>query len=181
MNPADSKLSSPHLESAAADERSAASRRRGLRRESLAAAVVAGILLCLLMGALDNFVVLTALTGNRGILESLGGPNGGVTFIISAYLITSTIAVPIFAKLSDIFDRKTVFISGLVIFIGGSILSGLSQNFGELIAFRAVQGFGSGDFFPVGISIVAVIFPPETRARVTGLLSGVLLFTRLSG
>jgi MFS family permease len=152
--------------------------RTGLRRPSLAAAVVLGILLCLLMGALDNFVVLTALPN---ILRSLHGPTGGATFVVSAYLITSTVAVPIFAKLSDLYDRKQVLIAGLLIFIGGSILSGISQTFNELLLFRAIQGFGSGDFFPVGLSIVAVIFPPETRARVTGLLSGVFGIATVAG
>lgn len=130
------------------------------------------------MGALDNFVVLTAL---GPILSDLHAPTGGQTFVISAYLITSTVAVPIFAKLSDIFDRKKVFLSGLFVFIGGSILSGFSQSFPELVLFRAVQGFGSGDFFPVGLAIVAVIFPPETRARVTGLLSGVFGIATVAG
>jgi MFS family permease len=152
--------------------------RTGLRRPGLAAAVVLGILLCLLMGALDNFVVLTALPN---ILRSLHAPTGGQTFVVSAYLISSTVAIPIFAKLSDLMDRKRVFIAGLVVFIAGSILSGVSQTFNELVFFRAIQGFGSGDFFPVGISIVAVIFPPETRARVTGLLSGVFGIATVAG
>jgi MFS family permease len=152
--------------------------RTGLRRPTLAGAVVLGILLCLLMGALDNFVVLTALPN---ILTSLKAPTGGETFVISAYLITSTVAIPIFGKLSDLYDRKKVLIAGLLIFIGGSILSGISQTFNELVLFRAIQGFGSGDFFPVGLSIVAVIFPPETRARVTGLLSGVFGIATVAG
>ncbi len=152
--------------------------RPGLRRPSLAAAVVTGIMLCLLMGALDNFVVLTALPK---ILPDLHAPSGGETFIVSAYLISSTVGIPIFAKLSDLFDRKRVLIAGLLIFIGGSVLSGVSQTFSELVLFRAVQGFGSGDFFPVGISIVAVIFPPETRARVTGILSGVFGIATVAG
>lgn len=140
--------------------------------------VVGGILLCLLMGALDNFVVLTALPQ---ILPDLHATLAEQTFVISAYLITSTVAVPIFARLSDMYDRRTVFISGLFVFIGGSVLAGLSQNFGELVVFRAIQGFGSGDFFPVGIAIVAVIFPPETRARITGLLSGVFGIATVAG
>ncbi len=152
--------------------------RTGLRRPGLAAAVVLGILLCLLMGALDNFVVLTALPN---ILSSLQAPSGGETFVVSAYLISSTVAIPIFAKLSDLYDRKRILIAGLLIFIGGSILSGISQSFNELVFFRAIQGFGSGDFFPVGLSIVAVIFPPETRARVTGLLSGVFGIATVAG
>lgn len=144
----------------------------------LGALVVLGILLALLMGALDNFVVLTALPA---ILLNLNGPSTGQSFIVSAYLISSTVAIPIFGKLSDLYDRKQVFIAGLLVFIGGSVLAGLSQSFSELVAFRAVQGFGSGAFFPVGIAIVAVIFPPETRARVTGLLSGVFGIATVAG
>jgi EmrB/QacA subfamily drug resistance transporter len=140
--------------------------------------VVTGVLLALLMGALDNFVVVTVLQTN--ILPDFGAPNGG-TFVISAYIISSTVAVPIFGKLSDLWSRRNVFIAGLLVFIGGSALSGLSQNLTELIAFRAVQGFGAGDFFPVGLAIVAVTFPPEARARVTGLLSGVFGIATVAG
>ena len=139
--------------------------------------VVVGILLALLMGALDNFVVLTALST---ILGDFGQPNSG-TFVISAYVIASAIAIPIFAKLSDLRSRRNVFLGGLLIFIVGSIFSGLSQNLSELVVFRAVQGFGSGGFFPVGIAIVAVSFPPETRARVIGLLSGVFGIAVVAG
>ena len=139
--------------------------------------LVLGIMMALLMGALDQFVVLTAL---NKILSELGQPNGG-PFVVSAYVIASTTAIPIFAKLSDILSRRNVFLGGLAIFIVGSILSGLSQNLSELIAFRAVQGFGSGGFFPVGIAIVAVSFPPETRARITGFLSGVFGIATVAG
>ncbi|MCI4367432.1 MAG: MFS transporter, partial [Thermoplasmata archaeon] len=139
--------------------------------------VVVGILLALLMGALDQFVALTALPI---ILSEFQQPNGG-TFVISAYVIASTTAIPIFAKLSDLWSRRNVFLGGLAIFIVGSILSGTSENLTELILFRAVQGFGSGGFFPVGIAIVAVTFPPETRARVIGALSGVFGIAVVAG
>ncbi|MCI4349946.1 MAG: MFS transporter [Thermoplasmata archaeon] len=143
----------------------------------LAILVVLGIMTALLMGALDNFVVLTALST---ILKEFGQPNGG-SFVVSAYIIASTVAVPIFAKLSDIFSRRNVFLGGLALFIGGSILAGLSQSLPELIFFRAVQGFGSGDFFPVGLAIVAVSFTGARRARVTGLLSGVFGIATVAG
>lgn len=129
------------------------------------------------MGALDNFVALTALPK---ILLQFGQPNSG-TFVISAYVIATTASIPIFAKLSDLWSRRNVFLGGLGIFIIGSILSGLSQNLTELILFRAVQGFGSGGFFPVGIAIVAVVFPPKTRARVIGALSGVFGIAVVAG
>ena len=142
-----------------------------------AALVIVGILLALLMGALDNFVALTALPA---ILAQFQQPNSG-TFVISAYVIASTASIPIFAKLSDLWSRRNVFVAGLVVFIVGSVLSGLSQNLNELIAFRAIQGFGSGGFFPVGIAIVAVVFSPKTRARVIGGLSGVFGIAVVAG
>jgi MFS family permease len=140
-------------------------------------AITVGILLALLMGALDQFVALTALPT---ILKQFHTPTSG-TFVISAYVIASTTSIPIFAKLSDLWSRRNVFLGGLAIFIAGSILSGVSQNLPELIAFRAVQGFGSGGFFPVGIAIVAVVFPPATRARVIGALSGVFGIAVVAG
>jgi MFS family permease len=140
-------------------------------------AIIVGILLALLMGALDQFVALTALPT---ILAQFHTPTSG-TFVISAYVIASTTSIPIFAKLSDLWSRRNVFLGGLVIFIIGSILSGLSQDLPELIAFRAVQGFGSGGFFPVGIAIVAVVFPPTTRARIIGALSGVFGIAVVAG
>jgi EmrB/QacA subfamily drug resistance transporter len=139
--------------------------------------ITAGILLALLMGALDDFVALTALPT---ILIQFGQPNSG-TFVISAYVIASTASIPIFAKLSDLWSRRNVFLGGLAVFIVGSVFSGLSQNLTELIIFRSVQGFGSGGFFPVGIAIVAVVFPPKTRARVIGALSGVFGIAVVAG
>ena len=142
-----------------------------------AAFVVTGLVLGLLMGSLDQFVVLTALPN---IVKDLGQPNG-VTFVVSAYLVTSTIAVPIFAKLSDLLSRRNVFLAGLGIFMAGSVLAGVSQNLGELIVFRGLQGFGSGCFFPVGIGIIAYVFDPATRARLTGALSGVFGIATVAG
>jgi MFS family permease len=139
--------------------------------------ITVGILLALLMGALDNFVALTALPT---ILFQFGQPNSG-TFVISAYVITSTAGIPIFAKLSDITSRRNVFLGALVVFMVGSALSGLSQNLNELIVFRSIQGLGSGGFFPVGIAIAAVVFPPKTRARVIGALSGVFGIAVVAG
>lgn len=141
------------------------------------ALVVAGILMSLLMGALDQFVVLTALPT---ILGQFGQPNSG-TFVVTAYIITSTVAIPIFGKLSDLWSRRNVFLGSLAIFILGSMLAGLSRSLPELVLFRAVQGFGSGGFFPVGIAIVAVTFPPAQRARITGLLSGVFGIATVAG
>jgi EmrB/QacA subfamily drug resistance transporter len=162
------------LENALVEAESPSDVLRARGREVLA---VFGILLALLMGALDQFVVLTALPN---ILRQFGEVNSGTT-VVTAYIITSTIAIPLFGKLSDLWSRRNVFLSALVVFIVGSLLAGLSQNLTELIVFRAVQGFGSGGFFPVGIAIVAVTFAPADRARITGLLSGVFGIATVAG
>ncbi|MGA9838821.1 MAG: MFS transporter [Thermoplasmata archaeon] len=130
--------------------------------------VLVGVFLAILMGAMDSLVVATVLPTIAFDLHQVNG----VTFVVSAYLISSTISIPIFARLSDIASRRNVFLAGLTMFIVGSALAGLSQNLGELIVFRGIQGFGGGGVFPVAIAMVAVLFPPETRARITGVLSG---------
>lgn len=135
-----------------------------------AALILGGIMAGILMGALDNLVVSTVLPK---IVQDLNASANGQAFVVSSYLITSTVGTPVFGKLSDAHSRRNFFLLGLVIFIVGSALSGLSQNLAELIAFRAVQGFGSGAFFPIGLSIIAVLFRPETRARLTGVFSSI--------
>ncbi len=133
-----------------------------------AAGVVLGVFLAILLAGLDGLVVATALPT---IARSLGASDG-ITFVTSAYLIASTVAIPLFAKLSDRSSRRNVFLVALAIFIGGSALAGVSQTLGELILFRGIQGFGSGAFLPVGIAMVALLFSPKDRTRLTGVLSG---------
>jgi EmrB/QacA subfamily drug resistance transporter len=130
--------------------------------------VFVGVFLAVLMGAMDGLVVSTVLPRIASDLHQVDG----VTFVVSAYLISSTISIPIFARLSDIASRRNVFLVGLLTFIVGSALAGLSQNLDELILFRGIQGFGGGGVFPVAIAMVAVLYPPESRARVTGALTG---------
>jgi len=134
--------------------------------------VLCGIFLAVLMGAMDGLVVGTVLPTIAVDLHQVNG----VTFVVSAYLVSSTIAIPIFARLSDISSRRNVFLAGLAVFIAGSALAGLSQNLTELIVFRGIQGFGGGGVFPVAVAMVTVLFPPETRTRaiaVLGASSGV--------
>jgi len=134
----------------------------------VAAGVVLGIFLAILLAGLDALVVATALPTLAASLHQADG----ITFVASAYLIASTVAIPIFSRLSDMFSRRNVFLIALAIFIAGSALAGLSQSLSELILFRGIQGFGSGAFLPVGIAMVALLFSPENRARLTGVLSG---------
>ncbi|HXW66592.1 MAG TPA: MFS transporter [Thermoplasmata archaeon] len=136
--------------------------------EAAAIGVIVGIFLAILLAGLDALVVATALPT---IAASLHGADG-ITFVASAYLIASTVAIPLFSRLSDLYSRRNVFLLALGIFLGGSALAGLSQSLDQLILFRGIQGFGSGAFLPVGIAMVALLFPPAMRTRLTGLLSG---------
>ena len=136
--------------------------------KSASTLVLVGVFFAILMGAMDGLIVATVLPTIAGDLHQVSG----VTFVAGAYLIASTLSIPIFARLSDIASRRNVFLVGITIFIIGSALAGLSQNLLQLIAFRALQGIGGGGVFPVAIAMMAVIFPPQTRARVIGILSG---------
>ena len=140
----------------------------GSLSEGTAILVLVAVFLAILMGAMDSLVVATVLPRIAVDLHQVNG----VTFVVSAYLISSTISIPIFSRLSDITSRRNVFLTGLVVFIAGSACAGLSQNLTELIVFRGIQGFGGGGVFPVAIAMVAVMFPPKIRAQVTGVLAG---------
>jgi MFS family permease len=129
--------------------------------------VLVAIFLAILMGGMDALVVSTVLPNIAGDLHQVDG----VTFVVSGYLISSTISIPIFSRLSDITSRRNTFVLGLSVFIGGSVLAGLSQNLSELIVFRGIQGFGGGGVFPVAIAMVGVLYSPTTRTRATGFLS----------
>jgi len=130
--------------------------------------VLVGIFLALLMGGMDALVVATVLPTIAGDLHQVSG----IAFVAGAYLIASAISIPILSRLSDMSSRRNVFLLGLALFIGGSALAGLSQNLTELIVFRAVQGFGGGGVFPVALAMVAVLFPPSSRSRIIGILTG---------
>ena len=129
--------------------------------------IMVGIIMGVLMGALDNLIVTTAMPA---ILGALHQPNG-LALLIGAYITSSAVGMVIFGKLSDHFSKRIILLLTLAIFITGSILAGLSLNLPELIAFRAVQGLGSGGFLPVGLAVIAVVLPPAARAKLTGAVT----------
>ena len=131
--------------------------------------ITAGLLLGLLVGALDQTIVATA---GPTIIKDLQGFDL-YPWVFSSYILTQTVSMPIFGKLSDLYGRRKFLVLGLVIFMGGSILSGASQNIDELIVFRAIQGVGSGAFFPISLAVVGVVFPPSMRGRLQGIFSSV--------
>src|SRR5947207_8876029 len=106
-------------------------------------AVMIGTMLALFLGALDQTIVATAMPR---IVQDLNGLEH-LSWVITAYLLASTVIVPIYGKLSDIYGRKYFILSAVVIFVIGSVLSGLSQNMTQLIIFRGLQGLGGGAIF----------------------------------
>lgn len=139
--------------------------------------VVAAIFLAITLGALDQFVVLTALPN---IATSLSA-SGGVAFVVSAYLIAAAVGILVFGRLTQMFRHRDVLLVGLLTFIVGSALAGVSQNLTELIAFRSLQGFSADCFVVVGYAIVADLFTPEVRARLTGLFTGSFVIATIAG
>ncbi|HEY5436153.1 MAG TPA: MDR family MFS transporter [Candidatus Limnocylindrales bacterium] len=131
--------------------------------------ITIGIMSALAVAALDSTVVGTAMPT---IIGQLGGLSE-YGWVFSAYLLTSTTTVPLFAKLADVRGRKPVFLVGIALFVGGSALCGLSGSMPALILFRAVQGLGAGAVQPIAFTIAGDIFEPARRARMQGYFSGV--------
>jgi EmrB/QacA subfamily drug resistance transporter len=132
-------------------------------------AVLGAILLTLFLGALDQTVVGTALPR---IVTDLNG-NGLYSWVVTAYLLSSTVTVPVYGKFSDVFGRKPMLLIGVGLFLVGSWLSGLSQNMTELIAFRALQGLGAGAIFPIALAVIGDLFSARERGRYQGLFGAV--------
>src|SRR5438105_2451659 len=104
------------------------------------------------------------------------GQIGGIhlyAWVFSAYLLTSTVTVPIYGKLADLFGRKPVFLLSVAVFMVGSMLCGQAQTMEQLIAFRLLQGLGAGGVLPINQTILGDVYPLEQRARITGLFSTV--------
>ncbi len=118
--------------------------------------VMIGVMLGLLLAALDQTIVSTALPR---IVQDLKGLEH-LSWVVTAYLLTSTVTVPIYGKLSDIFGRKFLFLGAIVVFMLGSALSGISQDMTQLILFRGLQGIGGGALFATAFTIIADLFAP---------------------
>jgi EmrB/QacA subfamily drug resistance transporter len=132
-------------------------------------AVTMGVITGMFLAALEATVVGTAMPT---VIASLGGLSH-YSWVFSAYLITSTITVPVWGKLSDLYGRRLFFQLGIAIFLLGSVLSGLSGTMTQLIIFRALQGLGAGALVPLGMTIIGDIYTVEERARMQAFFSGV--------
>ena len=139
--------------------------------------VLGAILLALLLGALDQTIVGTALPR---IVTDLNG-NDLYTWAVTIYLLTSTISVPFYGKLSDYFGRKPLLLFGITVFLVGSALSGLSQTMEQLILFRGIQGIGAGSLFPISLAVIGDLFTPAERGKYQGLFGAVFGLSALVG
>jgi EmrB/QacA subfamily drug resistance transporter len=131
--------------------------------------IFGALLLVLLLASLDQTIVSTAL-------PTIVGEFGGVehlSWVVTAYLLASTIVAPLYGKLGDLYGRKRLLQLAIVLFLVGSALCGIAQNMAELIAFRALQGLGGGGLIVLTMAVVGDLVPPRERGRYQGLFGGV--------
>jgi len=139
--------------------------------------VMVGVMLAMLLSALDQTIVGTAMP--RVIAELNGLEHYAWTF--TSYMLASTVMVPIYGKLSDIYGRRPFFLAGMVLFLAGSALSGTSQSMTQLILYRSLQGLGAGAMMPIVQAIVGDVFPPAERGKWQGMMVAVFGFASIVG
>jgi len=139
--------------------------------------ILFAVMLGLLLGALDQTVVSVALPT---IVSQLGGQEL-LTWTVTIYLLTSTITVPFYGKLSDLYGRRPLLMIGIGLFLLGSALSGLSQNMTQLILFRGIQGLGAGALFPISLAVIGDLFTPAERGKYQGLFGAVFGLSSIVG
>jgi len=140
-------------------------------------AVTIGIMTGMFIAALEATVVGTAMPT---VIASLGGISH-YSWVFSAYIVTSTVTVPVWGKLSDLYGRRLMYQLGIGVFLLGTLLSGLSMSMTQLIIFRAFQGLGAGALVPLGMTIIGDIFTLQERAKMQAYFSGVWGFSSVIG
>src|SRR3954452_5271086 len=139
--------------------------------------VFLALVLGMLLAALDQTIVSTALPT---IVGDLGGINH-LSWVVTDYLIAPTASTPLYGKLGDMYGRKPVFQTAVVLFLIGSILCGLSQSMFELVMFRGLQGLGAGGLMVGAMAIMADVLSPRERGKYIGFLGGVWAFASVVG
>lgn len=129
------------------------------------------------LAVLDQTIVGTALPR---ITSELAGADI-YTWVVTAYLLTSTVTVPLYGRLSDTHGRKPLLLFGVSVFLVGSALCGLAQTIGQLVAFRAVQGIGAGALLPLSIALAMELYPPSQSSRLQGTLGAIMALSYLAG
>ena len=139
--------------------------------------VFSGVALAMLMAAMDQTIVATAL-------PTMAGELGGLDMLpwaVTAYLLTSTTTTPIYGKLSDLYGRKRVLQTALVLFLAGSVLCAAAQTMTQLILFRGIQGLGGGGLMSLAFTIIGDVVAPRERGRYQGLIGGVFALASVAG
>jgi EmrB/QacA subfamily drug resistance transporter len=139
--------------------------------------VMGALMLAMLLAALDQTIVSTALPR---IAVDLHGLNK-LSWVATSYLLASAVVTPIYGKLGDMYGRKKIFIGSIIIFLIGSVLCGLAQNMDQLIMFRALQGLGGGGLMALVFAIVGEVVPPRQRGRYQGYLGSVFAISSVVG
>jgi len=127
--------------------------------------ILGAIMLGMFLAALDQTIVGPVLPK---IVSDLQGVDY-YTWVVTVYLLTSTVTVPIYGKLSDLYGRKPILMIGITLFLAGSALSGLSQEMWQLVLFRGIQGLGAGALFPIALAVIGDLFTPAERGKYQGL------------
>src|SRR5690606_38886254 len=139
--------------------------------------VFSGLMAGMLLAALDQTIVSTAL-------PTIVGEFGGIdhlSWVVTAYLLGSTASMPLWGKVSDLYGRKRIYQSAIVLFLVASALCGAAQSMGQLIGFRFLQGVGGGGLMSLTFTIVGDIVPPRERGRYTGYLTGTFALASVLG
>lgn len=139
--------------------------------------IMIGVILAMLLSALDQTIVATAMPN---VVRELNGLEH-LSWVFTAYMLASTVIIPIYGKLSDMFGRRGLYLLGIFVFLLGSVLSGTSHSMTQLIIFRAIQGLGGGMMMVNSTAIIGDIFPPAERAKWQGVLGGIFGLAAVAG
>src|ERR1700712_2222561 len=139
--------------------------------------VFAGLMVPMLLASLDQTIFSTALPTIVGELDGVDH----MLWVTTAYILASTIMLPIYGKLGDLIGRKGLFIGAIAIFMAGSVIGGLSNSMGLLKAGRAVQGLGGGGLMILAQAIIADVVPARERGKYMGIMGGVFAFSSVAG
>lgn len=140
-------------------------------------AIYGAIMVAILLAALDQTIVATALPA---IVDDLGGLTS-YSWVLTSYILAMTVTVPLYGKLGDIYGRRLLWLVAISVFLVGSALCGLAQSMDQLVAFRVVQGMGAGGLFALAHATIGVIVPPRDRGRYQGLFGSTFVFGSIIG
>ncbi|HLJ65488.1 MAG TPA: MFS transporter, partial [Stellaceae bacterium] len=138
---------------------------------------LSGVMLGLMLAALDQTIVATALPA---MVRELGGTQH-LSWVVTAYLLTSTASTPLYGKLSDLYGRRRLLEIAIVIFVAASIFSALAQDLFQLVAARALQGLGGGGLISMAQAVIADVIAPRERGRYQAYFSGVWAIASVGG